>query len=443
MVGLNSPFSRTAVVLQQEQEHCPWCEQPITHARFDQISARIAEAERIRLAEQETRLLERFERERHQLSQRAQLEVEAARRDAQEAMAKADAEAAQRSARAAAEANLRVEDALRRGRNEAEAAAAARHRLILDQANARVGVAEAARLAAEKAASERVAEIEKERAMFRRQLQQSNAAHEAEVLARTNEIRESMAQDMSKALLDARAAAFAEKQKLTEVVDDLKRQLEKKSASDLGEGAEIDLFAALARRFDGDVINRVPKGQNGADVVHDVFDNGVLCGRIVYDSKNRSAWQSNFVTKLHSDMIAAKADHAILSTNKFPVGARQLHVSGGVIVASPARVVAVVELLRAHMIQIGALRISAEQREEKTAALYDYITSERYARLMQSLRDSMKKLETVDVEERKAHEATWSKRGRLLNDLDRTRATVATELQNIFNRSHSTAPGDR
>lgn len=39
---------------------------------------------------------------------------------------------------------------------------------------------------------------------------------------------------MSRTLLDVRANAFAEKQKLTVAVDDLKRQLERKTAAELG-----------------------------------------------------------------------------------------------------------------------------------------------------------------------------------------------------------------
>lgn len=133
-------------------------------------------------------------------------------------------------------------------------------------------------------------------------------------------------------------------------------------------------------------------------VIHDIVENGVVCGTIVYDSKNRNAWQNNFAVKLRSDMIAAEADHAILSTNKFPAGSgKQLHLHEGVILACPARVVALAQMLREHIVQTHGLRMSAEQREEKTAALYDYVTSERCNQLMGSLQSSFEKLDKLRV----------------------------------------------
>jgi hypothetical protein len=45
-----------------------------------------------------------------------------------------------------------------------------------------------------------------------------------------------------------------------------------------------------------------------------------------------------YVTKLREDQISAEAEHAILSSLKFPAESRQLHVQDGVIIANPARV---------------------------------------------------------------------------------------------------------
>src|ERR1700740_894306 len=59
---------------------------------------------------------------------------------------------------------------------------------------------------------------------------------------------------------------------------------------------------------------------------------------LVYDSKNRTAWRNDYVDKLARDQIAAKAEHAVLSTLKFPADAKQVHVQDGVIIANPARV---------------------------------------------------------------------------------------------------------
>ena len=82
--------------------------------------------------------------------------------------------------------------------------------------------------------------------------------------------------------------------KLQSELQDMQRKLEGKSANELGEGSEIDLFEQLRDAFQGDRIQRVPKGVNGADVIHEVVHNGRVCGKIIYDAKNRDAWQNGF-----------------------------------------------------------------------------------------------------------------------------------------------------
>ena len=49
-------------------------------------------------------------------------------------------------------------------------------------------------------------------------------------------------------------------------------------------------------------------------------------------------WKYAYATKLCEDKIAERAQHAILSTLKFPENAKQLDVREGVILANPARV---------------------------------------------------------------------------------------------------------
>jgi hypothetical protein len=71
-----------------------------------------------------------------------------------------------------------------------------------------------------------------------------------------------------------------------------------------------------------------------------------------------------------NDQHREQADHAIISTTAFPPGARQLAVIDNAIVADPARVVAVVHLLRRHIVQMHVLRIGNEARQEKSEALY-------------------------------------------------------------------------
>ena len=71
----------------------------------------------------------------------------------------------------------------------------------------------------------------------------------------------SLEQDKATAVNAEKAERFADNLKFSETVQELRRKLENKTAEDLGEGAEIDLFEALKMEFEGDRITRINKGE--------------------------------------------------------------------------------------------------------------------------------------------------------------------------------------
>lgn len=256
-------------------------------------------------------------------------------------------------------------------------------------------------------------------------------AHEAEIVQRLIEQREVLEKAQSDAVNAQKSTSFQKELKLQEKVDQLQRALDNKTAEELGEGAEIDLFELLKGEFEGDKIERINKGQPGADILHTVIHNGKECGSIIYDSKNHNAWRSEFVTKLASDQMAAKAEHAVLSTRKFPAGQRHLHVHDRVILAAPSRILALVQILREHIVQTHSLRWSNEARVQKTAALYDFINSERCRNLFKRVDTQAEKLLDLQVKEKKAHEANWKTQGELIRSVQKVQAEIVNEIDGI------------
>ena len=225
----------------------------------------------------------------------------------------------------------------------------------------------------ENAVAEASAKAEAAEAKLMAQADEHNASTETKL----KEQREVLEKAAENAVNVEKARAFEENQKLTNKVTDLQRALENKTAEELGEGAEIDLFEALKQEFPEDDIRRIPKGTPGADILHVVMLSGKKCGTIIYDSKNHNQFRNEHVTKLRADQLAAQAEHAILSTRKFPQGTRQLHLQDGVLLANPARVILIATMIRQHLQQLHAQRVSDVERDSKTAALYEFIVSER------------------------------------------------------------------
>jgi hypothetical protein len=213
---------------------------------------------------------------------------------------------------------------------------------------------------------------------------------------------------------------------------EMQRQLERKTANDLGDGAEIDLYDALRAAFPDDTIRRVPKGTAGADVIHEVRQNGQCCGRIVYDSKNHQGWRKDFAPKLRQDQKAAEAEYAVLSTSKFPEGEKAICVQAGVIIVSPIHVVHVVRVLRAALIKFHKLGLSAQERDGKMGRLYSFITSENFCQRLSIAQQMIDEMEKIEVIEKKAHDKTWKDRGVLNRRLAGVIAEIDTEISGIL-----------
>ena len=309
----------------------------------------------------------------------------------------------------------------------AEVAASQERRLEAARSEARQA-AEAAMLVKLAESQSKLAQVEQAKVIAERQMAVLKAEQEVAVAQRVKEMQAAMQNEREAAVLAEKAKVL----KLQSELADMQRKLEGKSAHELGESSEIDLFEQLKAAFEGDRIRRVGKGVNGADVIHEVVNNGRVCGKIIYDAKNRNAWQNEFVAKLRADKLAEGADHAILASNKFPKGAKQLHHQDGVIVASPAQVVTVAEILRGLTVRMHGLRVSAQEREQKSVELYAFITSEHCKELLESVEIQTGKMLELDQKEQEAHRRIWDQRGKLIQAVKKVNGDLVFEMDRII-----------
>jgi hypothetical protein len=324
------------------------------------------------------------------------------------------------------------EAALAKAKTEAEAATQqkiAAARAEIERA------AQAASLAKLADIQARLAQEQQARTAAAEQIAALKAEQQAAVEKRVAEIQEGIQRQKEDLQREKDAAILAEKAKvlkLTTDLQDMQRKLEGKTANELGEGSEIDLFEELRNAFEGDRIQRVPKGVNGADVIHEVIHNGKVCGKIIYDAKNRDAWQNGFATKLKADKLAQGADFAILSSNKFPKDKAHVHNQDGVIVANPARVIALVEILREQLVRMLELRVSNEARGSKMEELYAFVTSEHCRQLIEQVEAQAGKMIELDSKEQEAHRRLWDARRKLINSVQKARSDLSFEIDRII-----------
>jgi len=223
-------------------------------------------------------------------------------------------------------------------------------------------------------------------------------------------------------------------------IQDLERQMEKKTANQLGDSQEVDLAQELSQAFREDVVRRVAKGDAGADVIQDVRYHGEVCGRIIYDSKNRRAWRNDFVPKLKEDKAQADAAHAVLVSRAFPRGDEEMCIEDGVIVVHPKRAVYIAQVLRASMIELHRQGLSLQERGTKMVALYRYMTSGDFRQRLREASELVGNLRQLDTLERDDHEKRWKTRERLHTRLKASTDDIDTQVTAIMEQGEVGSP---
>ncbi len=251
------------------------------------------------------------------------------------------------------------------------------------------------------------------------------------------DVRQILQKDRDAALLKKDAEFARERAAMEKKIVDMSRRV-KKAGGDLGEGAELDLFEELRGAFPDDEIAHV-KGRPGI-ILHEVRYKGKSSGKILIDSTPRAAWQHAFVTKLRQAQTELAADHAILSTPVFPSGKRELFIESGVIVVAPARVRPMVEVLRKALIAMDVAKLSDAERADKLNRLFRFMTSSGFKRKLAEASDLANEALEIDVQEKRAHDTVWKKRGTVLTRIKHVLREIDTDVSAIVEARDEVEP---
>ena len=124
-------------------------------------------------------------------------------------------------------------------------------------------------------------------------------------------------------------------------IEVLKQKAEQGSQQLQGEVQEMELESLLAAKFPTDLVEPVPKGEFGGDILHKVHSpSGQTCGSILWESKRARNWSDTWLGKLRNDQRAAKADVAVLVSRVLPKETVAFDFIDGVWVVEPRCAVA-------------------------------------------------------------------------------------------------------
>jgi hypothetical protein len=219
-------------------------------------------------------------------------------------------------------------------------------------------------------------------------------------------------------------------------IDDLKRRAEQGSQQLQGESSELELEALLRASFPRDLIEPVPTGYAGADLLHRVLGPaGQVCGTIMWESKRTKNWGSDWLGKVKNDQRAAKADIALIVSSALPKGVETFDLVENVWVAEPRFAVPLATVLRQWLIDLANSRVAQEGQQTKIELVYAYLTGPRFRHRIDAIVERFTDMQQDLDRERKLMMRLWAKREEQLRGVLDSTAGLYGDLQGIAGRA--------
>jgi hypothetical protein len=162
-------------------------------------------------------------------------------------------------------------------------------------------------------------------------------------------------------------------------IEELRRRAEQGSQQLQGEALELELESLLRDRFPRDLVEPVPKGEFGGDIIHRVLGHaGQRCGTILWESKRTKTWSDSWLSKMRTDQRAAKADIALVVSNVLPKGIESFDLIDQVWVTKLRFAVPLAIALRQSLIDVASGQRAAQGQRTKMEMVYEYLTGPRF-----------------------------------------------------------------
>lgn len=229
---------------------------------------------------------------------------------------------------------------------------------------------------------------------------------------------------------------LAETQKQLEMtnkaLEEARRKGEQGSMQIQGEVQEEDLKKAIIASFPLDIIEDVPPGIQGADIIQTVrSDFGQTCGVIIWESKNTKAWSDDWTKKLKDDRGIVDADECILVTRSMPQDIEHFGKKSGVWVADYRYALALAATLRLYLADISHVKASMVGRDQKVEQLYSYISGNQFRHRLENIVTAFESMQSDLNSEKRAMVRIWNKRSKEIDRVILNTSALWGELQGI------------
>jgi hypothetical protein len=266
----------------------------------------------------------------------------------------------------------------------------------------------------------------------KRELELSVQKKVQESLDTVREQAKAEAEDGLKAKVSEREAQIAGMQRQ---IEELRRKSEQGSQQLQGEALEFELERSLRDKFPEDIIEAVPKGEFGGDIIQRVRNEvGRVCGTMLWEAKSTKAWSNRWLEKLRSDQRSANAEIGLLVSNVLPTGLETFDRIDNVWVTKRRFAIPLAIALRQSLIEMSNNRQAAKGQQTKMEMVYQYLTGPQFRNRIDVIVEKFTDMQSDLDRERKAMVRIWAKREEQLRSVLDSSAGLYGDLQGIAGR---------
>lgn len=216
-------------------------------------------------------------------------------------------------------------------------------------------------------------------------------------------------------------------------IQELQRKIQQGSQQLQGEVMELELEEVLRNAFPFDEIKEVPKGIRGADVIQIVKTRaGVVCGTIVWESKNTRNWSQPWVQKLIEDQRTLKAELAVLVTSVLPEDIKTFGPLDNIWVSDMKYAVALGQVLRQQLLNVKSAYLANEGKATKAEVVYDYLISNEFKQRIEVWVEYFKERQEEINKEKGYYMKKWEKEEKNIMKVFKNTANIYGDLQGLI-----------
>jgi hypothetical protein len=220
---------------------------------------------------------------------------------------------------------------------------------------------------------------------------------------------------------------------LKKQIDELQKRAELGSQQAQGEALEATIKERLEKAFPGDIIEDVPTGTRGADVIQKVnAKSGRCCGTIIWESKQTRAWAGDWVAKLKKNQREAGAEVAVIASTVLPQGVDGFKDMDGVWVTSWPLAIQLASALRFALVELDRSKVAVQGQSQKMEMLYGYLVSPQFRQRIQDIVEAFSEMDDEITKEKRAMERIWARREKLIERVKHGTTRMYGELEGIM-----------